>query len=108
MSFPPVKPFNPNVSKVPILGASSGNPVSFQDPNSVASVGANIQAMADQAKADTLYDTPPKKSEGFRNETYSPWVILGQPGENTVPAPLNKYILLGLLGLTLIAFSYRR
>jgi hypothetical protein len=64
MSFPQEVPFNPYVSKVPILGASSGNPKSFQDPKSVASIGANIQAMADQAQADTLYDA--KIPEGFR------------------------------------------
>ena len=63
MSFPPAKPFNPTVSKVPVLDASSGNPKSFQDPKSVASIGAKLQAMTDQAKADTLYDQTP---EGFR------------------------------------------
>ena len=66
MSFPASPPFNPPVSKVPILGASSGNPAAFRDPKSVASIGLSIQAMADQAKADTLYDPPPPKPEGFR------------------------------------------
>ena len=75
MSFPPQKPFNPPVSKIPILGPSSGNPKSFQDPKSVASVGNTIQAMSDQAAADTLYDTPAPKIEGFRNEVYSPWIL---------------------------------
>lgn len=77
MSFPPTKAFNPPVSKTPILGPSSGNPASFQDPKSVASIGSTIQAMADQASADTLYDAPaPKReSEGFRNEIYSPWIL---------------------------------
>ncbi len=82
MSFPPAKAFNPPISSTPILGPSSGNPKSFQDPNSVASVGNTIQAMSDQAAADTLYDTPaPKRegfrqpSEGFRNEVYSPWIL---------------------------------
>lgn len=75
MSFPPQKPFNPPVSKTPILGPSSGNPKSFQDPKSVASVGNTIQAMSDQAAADTLYDTPAPKREGFRNEVYSPWIL---------------------------------
>lgn len=65
MSFPASPPFNPQVSKVPILGASSGNPASFRDPKSVASIGLSIQALADQAKADTLYDPPPPKPEGF-------------------------------------------
>ena len=75
MSFPPQKPFNPPVSKTPILGPSSGNPKSFQDPKSVASVGNTIQAMSDQASADTLYDSPAPKLEGFRNEIYSPWIL---------------------------------
>ena len=81
MSFPPAKSFNPPVSSTPILGPSSGNPKSFQDPKSVASVGNTIQAMSDQAAADTLYDAPvPKREgfqprEGFRNEVYSPWIL---------------------------------
>lgn len=75
MSFPAEKPFNPPVSKTPVLGPSSGNPKSFQDPKSVASVGNTIQAMSDQAAADTLYDTPAAKKEGFRNEIYSPWIL---------------------------------
>jgi len=62
MGFPPQPPFNPPVSSVPNLGPSSGNPKSFQDPKSVASVGAKLQAMTDQAVADTLYDA---KKEGF-------------------------------------------
>ena len=72
MPFPKVAPFNPPTSKVPILGPSSGNPKSFQDPNDVANIGANIQAMTDQAKADTLYDAPPSKVEGYQN---IPWII---------------------------------
>ena len=83
MSFPAQKPFNPQVSSTPILGPSSGNPKSFQDPNSVASVGNTIQSMSDQAAADTLYDAPAPKREGFRNEqsesfrneVYSPWIL---------------------------------
>lgn len=75
MSFPKEKEFNPQISKVPILGPSSGNPKSFQDPNSLASLGSAIQAATDQAKADTLYDTPAAKFEGFRNELYSPWIL---------------------------------
>lgn len=62
MGFPPEKPFNPPVSKIPNLGPSSGNPKSYQDAKSVASVGAKLQAMTDQAVADTLYDA---KQEGF-------------------------------------------
>ena len=65
MSFPAQKPFNPAVSSTPILGPSSGNPKSFQDPKSVASVGNTIQAMSDQASADTLYDAPARKEKGF-------------------------------------------
>lgn len=61
MGFPPQAPFNPPVSSVPNLGPSSGNPKSFQDPKSLASVGAKLQAMTDQAVADTLYDS----KEGF-------------------------------------------
>ena len=81
MSFPKEKAFNPQVSKVPILGSSSGNPDSFQDPNSMASLGQKIQAATDQARADTLYDaqvpSPLSKAaqEGFRNEVYSPWIL---------------------------------
>jgi hypothetical protein len=77
MSFPVGPPFNPHVSKVPILDASSGNPNAYKDPNSSASLGKKLQAMTDQASADTLYDTPPNKVEGFnaRNELYSPWIL---------------------------------
>jgi hypothetical protein len=78
MSYPAGPPFNPKVSKVPILGASSGNPNAYKDPNSTASLGKNLQAMTDQASADTLYDTPPTKAEGFRNELYSPWILRSQ------------------------------
>jgi hypothetical protein len=75
MSFPAGPPFNPPVSKVPILGASSGNPMAYKDPNSSASLGRKLQAMNDQASADTLYDAPPSTVEGFRNEIYSPWIL---------------------------------
>ena len=73
MSFLPPKPFNPPTTTVPILGPSSGNPKSFQDPKSVASIGSTIQAMTDQAKADTLYDAPPPKIEGFNG--IQPWIV---------------------------------
>ena len=74
MSTPlPNAPYNPPVSKVPILNSSSGNPKSFQDPKSVASIGNNIQAMADQAKADMLYDAPPTIMESFTNP--APWIV---------------------------------
>lgn len=75
MSFPAGPPFNPPVSKVPVLGPSSGNPNAYKDPKSSASLGLKLQAMTDQASADTLYDTPPTKVEGFRNELYSPWIL---------------------------------
>jgi hypothetical protein len=77
MSTPlPNAPYNPPVSKVPILNSSSGNPKSFQDPKSIASIGNNIQAMADQAKADTLYDAPASKLESFVNPR--PWIVNSQ------------------------------
>lgn len=65
MPFLPKIPFNPTTTPVAILGPSSGNPKSLQDPKSVASIGSNIQAMTDQANADTLYDVNPSKTEGF-------------------------------------------
>jgi hypothetical protein len=74
MSFPAGPPFNPPVSNIPILDSSSGNPNAYKDPNSTASLGKKLQAMTDQASADTLYDKPPTK-EGFRNELYSPWIL---------------------------------
>lgn len=91
MSFPPLKPFNPPTTTVPILGSSSGNPQSFQDPKSVASIGSKIQAMTDQAKADTLYDAPTPKLEGF-----------------TCNSQYRDYITATLLivGVTLIICSY--
>ena len=77
MSYPASPPFNPQVSTIPILGASSGNPNAYKDPNSAASLGKKLQAMNDQAQADTLYDTPPSVVEGFemRNELYNPWIL---------------------------------
>ncbi len=74
MPFLPDPPFNPPVSTVPVLGPSSGDPKAKNDPNSTASIGANIQAMKDQAKADTLYDASVK--EGFSNAT--PWIVNSQ------------------------------
>jgi hypothetical protein len=123
MTFPKEKPFNPSVSKVPVLGPSSGNPAAFQDPSSVASLGLKIQAASDQAKADTLYDaTPPL--EGFRNETYKPWILgtdackkegfngskdLARTAEIFTPLHSNNgYIGLGLIGLFLIYLSFTR
>ena len=93
MSFPKEKPFNAPVSKVHILGPSSGDPKSFQDPKSVASIGSTIQAMADQAKADTHYDAPPPKVESFANPT--PWIVNSQacrrePFTNPTPWIVNS------------------
>lgn len=73
MQFPPSPPFNPSITSVPILHSSSGDPKAKQDPKSVASIGANIQAMTDQANADTLYDAPLK--EGFQDSSYVPWIV---------------------------------
>jgi hypothetical protein len=73
MPFPPSPPFNPSITSVPVLNSSSGDPKAKQDPKSVASIGANIQAMTDQANADTLYDAPIK--EGFSNSGYVPWIV---------------------------------
>ena len=79
MSFPPKKSFNPEVTSVPVIAPSSGNPKAFQDPNSVASLGLRMQASSDQIKADTLYDPPIASKEGFsnefRNQVYSPWIL---------------------------------
>ncbi len=68
MSFPASPRFTPQVSKVPVFGGSSGN---SQDPKSVATTALAIQAMTDQAKADTLYDPPAPKPEGFRGTIHS-------------------------------------
>lgn len=92
MGFPPEPPFNPSVSKIPNLGPSSGNPKSFQDPNSVASIGAKLQAMTDQAVADTLYDA---KKEGFTSH-YSQTIT-----KNEIVA-----ILSGIVGIVLIVRSF--
>lgn len=132
MSFPKEKPFNPQVSKVPILGPSSGNPASFQDPNSMASLGLRLQAATDQARADTLYDaTVPVKKEGFssgtefRNAVYSPWILgteackkegfslnFTELGEIDYIPSRHSFIiscgLLGLLGLYGVYLSFRK
>jgi hypothetical protein len=103
MSFPPEKPFIPKVSKVHVLDASSGNPRSFQDPNSVATLGKSIQAMTDQVSADTLYD----KKEAFRNEVYSPWILKteactkkeGYETHNKLNSGIMALVILGALGV---------
>ncbi|NBO71893.1 hypothetical protein EBV26_15665 [bacterium] len=76
MGFPPSPPYNPTISKVPVLDSSSGDPMSRKDPKSISSVGANIQAMQDQAKADRLYDAPVK--EGFADILATPWITSSQ------------------------------
>jgi hypothetical protein len=120
MAFPPEKAFHPEVSKVPILGPSSGNPKSFQDPKSVASIGNTIQAAADQAKADTLYDAPTK--EGFRNEVYNPWILKTEACSKKEgfskmylnPSPYSRnsnnmaIVVLGVLGLLSICLSFSK
>lgn len=68
MSFPASPPFTPQISKVPVFGGSSGN---SRDPKSVGATALAIQAMTDQAKADTLYDPPAPKPEGFRGSIHS-------------------------------------
>uniref|UniRef100_A0A6C0K677 Uncharacterized protein n=1 Tax=viral metagenome TaxID=1070528 RepID=A0A6C0K677_9ZZZZ len=76
MGFPPSPPYNPTISSVPVLDSSSGDPMSRKDPKSISSVGANIQAMQDQAKADRLYDAPVK--EGFADILATPWITSSQ------------------------------
>ena len=63
MGFPADVPYNPTVSPVANLTPSSGDPRALKDPKSVASLGSKLQAMTDQANADTLYDSSNK--EGF-------------------------------------------
>jgi hypothetical protein len=116
MSFPPKKPFNPQVSSIPVLDSSSGNPRAFQDPNSVASLGLRIQASSDQIKADTLYDPPPPLNEGFRNEVYSPWILgteaCKKEGFNATrfnPSnTIRGYTGLAILGFLALYFSFRK
>uniref|UniRef100_A0A6C0LMJ7 Uncharacterized protein n=1 Tax=viral metagenome TaxID=1070528 RepID=A0A6C0LMJ7_9ZZZZ len=81
MPFPPEAPFNPKVSAVPNLDSSSGNPAAYKDPKSTASMGLKLQAMSDQASADTLYDPPPPprkgEKEGFQVQNLykrGPWI----------------------------------
>ena len=76
MPFLPTPAFSPSVSSVPVLGPSSGDPNAKKDPKSVASIGGNIQAMQDQAGADTLYDA--KIKEGFLNGRNLPWIVNSQ------------------------------
>ena len=63
MGFPADVPYNPTVTPVANLTPSSGDPIALRDPKSVAALGSKIQAMTDQANADTLYDSSNK--EGF-------------------------------------------
>ena len=75
MSFLPEPPFNPTVSAVPVLGPSSGDPKQKQDPKSTAAIGANLQSMQDQAKADMLYDAPVKQGFVGSMSGPSPWIV---------------------------------
>ena len=82
MPYLPSPTYNPSVSPVPVLDASSGDPAAKKDPKSVASIGSNIQAMQDQAKADRAFDAPVKEgftgaSEGFASYA-SPWITKSQ------------------------------
>jgi hypothetical protein len=115
MGFPASPPFNPTVTKVPTLGPSSGDPTAKKDPKSVASVGANIQAMQDQANADRLYDAPVTQvSEGFGDYNVNvPWIVKSQAcrrvqGFTDMGAGTQtKYVpLLAGLGVILIAVSF--
>jgi len=63
-----VRACNPKTSKPPILDSSSGDPDARSDPKSIASIGANIQAMTDQANADKCFDQPPSTKEGFKHD----------------------------------------
>jgi hypothetical protein len=74
MPFPASPTYNPSISPVPVLDSSSGDPAAKKDPKSVASIGANIQAMQDQAAADRAFDAPVK--EGFTGA--SPWITNSQ------------------------------
>ena len=96
MPFPPAAPFVPVTTPVPILGPSSGNPQSLNDPNSLASIGGNLQVMTDQVKADTLYDT--KKREGFIGYIYP-------TGDSPYLSAVVACLILG--GITLIVQSTR-
>lgn len=95
MSFPPEAPFNPSVSSVVIMDASSGDPNSYRDPKSVSSIGKRLQAMTDQASADTLYDT---RKEGFRGG------FRDTPRERVLQ---NLSGVLVLSGILLILYSLR-
>jgi len=114
MPFLPTKPFVPVVTPVPILGPSSGNPESLKDPKSLGSIGGKLQAMTDQARADTLYDAIPSGTkESFTNLT-TPWIV-GSPAckkEGFTGSLGNGYRFdlvtasCFLLGLTLVVSSY--
>jgi hypothetical protein len=96
MPYPAAKAFNPQVSNVPVLDASSGNPKSFQDPKSIASIGAKLQSMTDQVQADTLYDTT---KEGFRG---------GRVCSLASDPSMCRAISVITLGVVLIYCSYRK
>ena len=82
MPYLPSPTYNPSVTPVPVLDASSGDPTSKKDPKSVASIGSNIQAMQDQAAADRLFDAPVKEGfignpQGF-SDYAAPWITKSQ------------------------------
>jgi hypothetical protein len=82
MPYLPSPTYNPGVSPVPVLDASSGDPAAKKDPKSVASIGSNIQAMQDQAKADRAFDAPVKEGYSDKAESFadyeSPWITKSQ------------------------------
>jgi hypothetical protein len=116
MKFPDSPQFNPTVTKVPTLGSSSGDPTTRNDPKSVASIGANIQSIQDQANADRLYDAPVKqKTEGF--EGYKPksegtWIVKSEAcrriqGFTDMPNKKMYYIpILASLGVVFLLLSF--
>jgi hypothetical protein len=56
------KKCNTKTSSPVVLDASSGDPKAKSESGSLASIGANMQAMKDQAEADKCFDQP----EGFQ------------------------------------------
>jgi hypothetical protein len=93
MGFPADVPYNPTVTPVANLGPSSGDPKALRDPKSIASLGSKLQAMTDQANADTLYDSSNK--EGFL-------------GQGQMPAVSEEFITALLIGagVGFVAFSF--
>ena len=108
MPFLPVKPFIPVVTPVPILGPSSGNPQSLRDPKSLGSIGSKLQAMTDQANADTLYDT----KESHTNEGFVGLATCNSIWEEYIPLCNGYRLNIGttltfLAGISLLIYSIR-